>query len=563
MLRALQVENIALLHKLQLELQPGFTCLTGETGAGKSILLDAVGLLLGSRGSSELVRTGADKGVVEGVLDIPDESSDSVRRLCAEQGIDTDGDQLVISREVFAAGKTVARVNGRIVTVQFLRLLGTFCAHQHGQHDTAVLLRAEEHLALLDAYGGSSLADVKTRYAACHRRLTNAANALKKAESDSKERAQRLDMLAFQIQEITKARIQAGEEDRLRDLRRRLQHAEKLRSATDDVYEKVYEGAPRAPAIADEVYRLAEVTETAMRFDESLEELHGYLETAQVNLAEAADFVRRYRSRQEFAPEELQRVEDRLAVLLPLFRKYGETSSAVLEYLRRAREEQEQLLRHEETIANLTAERASANEELQAAAHDLTAVREFCAVSLEDKLTAELSLLMMPNVRLGMRLTPTSPGPLGADDAELLISANQGEAQKSLAKIASGGELSRVMLALIQVLSGGASVPTLIFDEIDAGISGRAAQAVAERVAHLGSRHQVLCVTHLPQMACYASHHLLIDKRIDGERTFTTVKPLSAEERVDEIAKMISGEIITETTRSHAREMLRRGARPL
>ncbi len=563
MLRALQVENIALLHKLQLELQPGFTCLTGETGAGKSILLDAVGLLLGSRGSSELVRTGADKGVVEGVLDIPDESSDSVRRLCAEQGIDIDNDQLVISREVFAAGKTVARVNGRIVTVQFLRLLGTFCAHQHGQHDTAVLLRAEEHLALLDAYGGSSLAEVKARYTACHRRLTNAMNALKQAESDSKERAQRLDMLTFQIEEITKARIQAGEEDRLRELRRRLQYAEKLRSATDEVYEKVYEGDPRTPAIADEIYRLAEVTETAMRFDESLGELHGYLETAQVNLAEAADFVRRYRSRQEFAPEELQRVEDRLAVLLPLFRKYGETSAAILEYLRQAQEDRERLLRHEETIANLTAECASASGELQTAAHDLTAVRESCATSLEDELTAELSLLMMPNVRLSMRLTPTSPGPLGADDAELLISANQGEAQKPLAKIASGGELSRVMLALIQVLSGGASVPTLIFDEIDAGISGRAAQAVAGRVAHLGRRRQVLCVTHLPQMACYASHHLLIDKRIDGDRTFTTVKSLSAEERVDEIAKMISGEIVTEITRSHAREMLRRGAHSL
>ncbi len=563
MLRALQVENIALLHKLQLELQPGFTCLTGETGAGKSILLDAVGLLLGSRGSVELVRTGADKGVVEGVLDIVGEAFDPVRLLCAEQGIDADDDQLVISREVFASGKTVARVNGRIVTVQFLRQLGAYCAHQHGQHDSAVLLRAEEHLALLDVYGGSTLATVKAEYTACHRRLTNATHALRQAESDSKERAQRLDMLAFQIQEITKARIHAGEEVQLRELRGRLQHAEKLRSATDDVYEKVYEGGPRIPAVADEVYRLTGVVETAMRFDQALGELRDYLETAQVNLTEAADFVRRYRSRQDFSPEELQRVEDRLATLERLFRKYGESSSAILEYLEQAREEQERLFRHEETIAHLTEACERAHIELQTAAAALRAVRQSCAAALEDQLTAELSLLMMPNVRLSMRLTPISPGPQGADDAELLISANQGEAQKPLAKIASGGELSRVMLALIQVLSGNASVPTLVFDEIDAGISGRAAQAVAERIAHIGRRHQVLCVTHLPQMACYATHHLLIDKRIDGERTFTTVRLLSEEERVDEIAKMISGEIITETTRSHAREMLRRGARSL
>lgn len=560
MLRALQVENIALLHKLQLELQPGFTCLTGETGAGKSILLDAVGLLLGSRGSAELVRTGADKGVVEGVLDIAGKLFDPLRLLCAEQGIDCEDDQLVVSREVFASGKTVARVNGRIVTVQFLRQLGAYWAHQHGQHDSAVLLRSEEHLALLDAYGGSSLAAVKAEYTACHKRLTSAVHALRQAESDSKERAQRLDMLAFQIQEITNAGIQAGEEDQLRVLRSRLQHAEKLRSATDDVYEKVYEGDSRIPAIADEVYRLTNVVETALRYDESLGELHDYLETAQVNLSEAADFVRRYRSRQDFAPEELQRVEDRMAVLVRLLRKYGETSSAVLEYLERARDEQERILRHEEIMAQLAAERAAADSELQTAAHKLTAIRRSCAAALEEQLTAELSLLMMPNVRLSMRLTPAASGPQGADDAELLISANQGEAQKPLAKIASGGELSRVMLALIQVLSGNASVPTLIFDEIDAGISGRAAQAVAERIAHIGRRHQVLCVTHLPQMACYASHHLLIDKRIDGKRTFTTVRPLTEEERVDEIAKMISGEIISETTRSHAREMLRRGS---
>ncbi|PWI58774.1 DNA repair protein RecN [Sulfoacidibacillus thermotolerans] len=556
MLRALQVQNIALIERLELEVQPGFTALTGETGAGKSILLDAVGLLLGSRASGELVRTGANKGIVQGVFDVSGHFAHAVYELCQAEGIELDEEQLIVSREVSTNGKTTARVNSRIVTVQFLRELGRLLIHQHGQHDSISLLRKEEHLALLDAYGGEELAQAKAAYRDAYINYIEYTKQLHNMEQNQRERVQRLDLLQYQMREIEAVQPRVGEEPELRIEQKKLQYGEKLRAVAEEVYEKLYEGSPRIPAIIDEVYHLHQIVENNIKFDDELKELQEYLQTAQVNLSEAADFVRHYKSQLEFDPERLQQVEDRLATLERIFLKYGETAQDVLAFYQEIESEYEKLLHHEETISDLQERLLQAKQALTEMAQRLSLLRRRVAFALEQALAQELDDLLMPKVQLHLQFTETKPSITGIDDVEILFSPNQGETVKPLAKIASGGELSRVMLALVSVLHASAPVPTLIFDEIDTGISGRAAQAVAERIAHLGRENQVLCVTHLPQMACLATHHLAITKQMEEGRTRTFVRPLSHEERIAEIAKMIGGENVSETTRRQAIEML-------
>ncbi len=556
MLRTLQVQNIALIERLELEIRPGFTALTGETGAGKSILLDAVGLLLGSRASSELVRSGADKAIVQGVFDIDPQHSDAISHLCVSEGIDFEEEQLVVSREVFSSGKTTARVNGRIVTVQFLRELGRMFIHQHGQHDSVALLRKEEHVTLLDAYGGAAVSRAKLDYSIAYTAYIEYTKKLNNMEKSQRERAQRLDLLQYQKQEIDAAGLQPGEEEGLQIEQRRLQHSEKLRTVVDDVYEKLYEGDTRTSAIVGEVYRLQRLVDNSLEFDRDLGELSEYLQTAQVNLSEAAEFVRHYKSRVEFDPNRLQQVEDRLASLVRLFRKYGESTVEILGFYRELERECGQLLNHEETLAELQRQVDQAQRLLLECGEKLSELRQRVADTLEQDLARELEFLLMPKVQLHLQFTATKPMPTGIDNVEILFSANQGEALKPLAKIASGGELSRVMLAITHVLSESSPVATLIFDEIDTGISGRAAQAVAERIAQIAKHHQVLIVTHMAQMACLATHHLTIVKQIEDGRTFTNVQVLTPEQRVDEIAKMIGGENVSETTRRQAGEML-------
>lgn len=556
MLRTLYVQNIALIERLELDIHPGFTALTGETGAGKSILLDAVGLLLGFRASAELVRSGANKAIVQGVFDIEESSDSSIRLLCAKEGIELEEEQLVLTRELLSGGKTTARVNGRIVTVQFLRELGRLCIHQHGQHDSIALMRKEEHLSLLDAYGGEDVVAAKLEYKDVYNTYNDYSKQLQKMELSQRERAQQLDLLLFQKNEIESADLKSGEEEALREEQIKLQHSEKLRTIVDEVYQKLYEGDARSSAIADEVYRLSHNVANAVHYDTGLTELQDYLQTAQVNLAEAIEFSRHYLSSIDSDPLRLQFVEDRLMTLMHLFRKYGENTEDVLAFYAEIDRECDQLVHHDETLAALQAKVDHFAKKVEESGKRLSDLRLHVARNLEQALANELGFLLMPKVQLHLQFIQTKPTASGMDDVEIMMSANQGEALKPLAKIASGGELSRVMLAIVHVLSECSPVPTLIFDEIDTGISGRAAQAVAERIAHIAQKHQVLTVTHMAQMASLATHHLAIAKDMDDGRTFTHVKNLTFQERVDEIAKMIGGENVTETTRNQAKEML-------
>lgn len=558
MLRMLQVSQLALIDSLTLQLEDGFTCITGETGAGKSLLLDAVGLLLGARARTELVREGARQAEVQGLFECTNPSAELVDCL-AQFGAQVEEGQLVITREVTATGRTVARVNGRITTVQALRQIGEHLVHQHGQHDTTALLQRDLHLGLLDAFGQETVRGPREAYAAQFAQWQSARADLKRAQSDERERERRIDALRFQIDEIEAVRPKPGEEDRLRALRARLQYAERLRVAVDDVYERVYEGDSRTPAILGELHRLGEVVRGAERYDANLLDLVGYLETARVNLTEAADYVRRYRDEVAFDPDRLQKLEDRLAAIERLLRKYGHTTADVLAHLLEARTEHEQLLHHDEVVAALQTRYKASGVALEALAQSLTDARKAAAAKLEAALAEALAGLQMKNVCVSLAFTACPPAANGCDEVEFLFSANPGEAPKPLARIASGGELSRVMLALIDVLSDQGTVGTLIFDEIDSGISGRAAQAVAQRIARLAQSRQVLCVTHLAQTASVASHHLVIEKSVQSGRTLTSLRALESDGRVLELARMQSGERVTDAALQHASEMLRMG----
>ncbi|MCY0875272.1 MAG: DNA repair protein RecN [Firmicutes bacterium] len=561
MLRMLQIRQLALIEALTLTIENGFTCLTGETGAGKSILLDAVGLLLGARASSDLVRKGADKAYVEGLFDWPEQKMPvSLVSLLEDIGIECLDQQLVVAREVSASGKTVARVNGRMVTAQVLRQIGEHLVQQHGQHDSTSLLRKEVHLGLVDAYGGFEVASAFSAYQTAYQAYAQTRRDMVAAHRDDRERERRLDSLRFQIQEIETVRLKAGEEERLRALRNKMQYNERLRSAVDDVYLHLYEGDQRTPAILTELHRLLDELVAAARYDPGLQELHEYINVAQVNLTEAVDFVRHYKDENDFDPARLNRLEDRLAAIERLLKKYGDSSQEILSYLETIKTEVDQLEHHVEVLAELQQRHDQAQEQLQQAGDRLSAVRLQAAQNLERELVGALESLLMPAVRFVISFQRVAPSSTGLDDVEILFSANRGEDPKPLAKIASGGELSRTMLAFIDVLSEHTPVSTLIFDEIDTGISGRAAQAVAQRMRHLAKTRQVLCVTHLPQMASLASHHLLIEKQSDDHRTHTLVHVLDDEGRVRELARIISGDQITTTTMDHAREMIKMGA---
>ncbi len=558
MLRELQIRNLALIESLNLHLDHGFTCLTGETGAGKSILLDAVGLLLGVRASAQWVRTGTDKAIVEGAFDLSDEAIRDLSILFEKQGIDMVDDQIILSRELFSTGKTVARLNGHLVTVQLLRDIGHHILHQYGQHDSTLLLRKEEHISLLDRFAHEDIASYKDVYKTAYNAYRAAKQALLEAEQGEKERAQRIDQLDFQIKEIEQARVKLGEEEKLTVLRNRLHFAERLQSASEAVYQHVYEGSGRDKvSILAILYDLLHEVGQAQEYDQTLSELYEYLEVARVNLSEAAEFARKYREDIDFQPQRLQKVEDRLATLERLFRKYGENEERVLLYEKQAQEELTNLLHHDEWIERRRQDVDSSYEQLQIAAQELSQKRHNAAVRLKEALQKELLDLMMPNVTLCIDIQKVNFRSDGADDVEILLSANPGEVLKPLAKIASGGELSRIMLAFAQVLIADSPIDTMIFDEIDTGISGRAAQAVAQKLTKIASHMQVLCVTHLPQMASAAQHHLFIEKIIQDDRTRTVVHTLSKQERITELARMMNGENITEKAKANALEMLK------
>lgn len=573
------IENFALIDRLRLAFGAGLNVLSGETGAGKSIILDALQAALGGRTSADVIRTGAERAVIEAVFDLGHQPG-RVQAL-AEMGVDVGEDNLlVVHREVQRAGRARITLNGRSATAAMLRDACDGLCDLHGQHEHQSLLQPEKHLDLLDQYGGSLLTragkplEVLDQFAGdellglrrtvgrLHQGLSAIAGELAGLLGDDRDRARRLDLLRFQLEELDAARLRDGEEEELEAELRLLAHAEKLRRAAEEGYTLLHEGTPRQAPAVDLIGKVSSDLADATRHDPSLQQVVELLETAGAHLREATHFLADYRERVEVDPARMADVEERLRQISGLKRKYGDTVAEMLAYRDEVQRELHRLQSSQDLVAELKERQALLGREAIATAERLTAARQAAAAELSARVSAELADLGFAQGQFSAGLhRPTAGhwsevGPRGWDRVEFLFSPNVGEPPKPLIKIVSGGEMSRIMLALKTILARVDNVQTLVFDEIDSGISGRAAQAVAEKLATIARDRQVLCVTHLAQVAAMADNHFRIDKEVTVGRTATRVDELDAEGRTLEIARMMGGVELTRLTMEHARELL-------
>jgi len=566
MLTELHIENFALIDRLTVAFAPGLNILTGETGAGKSIVIDAINVLLGERAGTELVRTGAPRAVLQAVFDLS--KAPHLLPALAELGIEPEDSVIIFSREVAREGRNLARINGRTCPVAVIRQVGDLLVDLHGQHEHQSLLREEHHIAFLDALGDADFLLTKAEVAELVRRRGELLRELHELQTGDRDRLRAIDLLTFQVEEIEKATLAPCEEEELTAERNRLANAEKLHEAASGAYQLLYEGNEGRSvldALGDAETQLAGLT----RFDESLVPLVAALGAASVQIADACRELADYREGAQFDPERLNEIEERLALLGALKRKYGETIPAVLDYLAEKRAELDRLARHEERTDEIVFEIGQVEKALAERALRLSAARAALAERLAADVQAELTQLGMPKAvfRIDLARQPREDGlPVGderiavtsqgIDVVAFHISANPGEPPRPLAKIASGGELSRIMLALKAVSARGAGVPTLIFDEIDTGIGGRTAEVVGEKLARVARGAQVISVTHLAQLAFYADRHFLLEKETDGERTVSRMRELSGGELVEELSRLQAGGRVTDAVRDHVKSVL-------
>ncbi|MGC9361108.1 MAG: DNA repair protein RecN [Anaerolineae bacterium] len=567
MLRRLSIRNLAVIEALDLELAPGFTVLTGETGAGKSIIVDAVGLVLGGRASSEVIRTGCEETLVEAVFDAADLPDEVLAELRGDGLVEEGSCRITLTREVSRERRNASRLGGHTIRAQQMQVLGQYLVDIHGQGDQLSLLQVRNHVDLLDRFG--DLGDLRTEFAARARELEALRRELEAIREDSRALAQREDLLRYQVNEIEAARLRLGEEQELLQERHVLANAEQLMEQSAEAYQLLATGRGRGSAL-DQLGLAVKTLQALARIDGSLDQVSSMLETAYYQVEDVAHRLRDYRERVEFDPSRLVAVEDRLMLLATLKRKYGESIEQILSYGERAARELHGLEHREEHAEELAKRETTLLQELSELGTRLSDARREAAKELAAAVLAELADLEMGRARFAAEITwsedvdgiPVGDARYawtrrGLDRVEFLISANPGEGLRPLAHTASGGETSRLMLALKNVLSAADPTATLIFDEVDAGIGGRAGAVVGAKLASLADRHQVLCVTHLPQIAACAQHHIRVDKALEEGRTVSTARTLSPEERVDELAVMLSG-AVTEASRQSARELLER-----
>lgn len=547
MLRLLHIENIAVIEQADILFEDGFNVMTGETGAGKSIVIDAISAILGERAYRDMIRTGKTKASVRAVFDrIPSFP------WFADNGIPYE-DEITIQREIYSDGKNLCRVNGLPVSVGVLRQLGIRLINIHGQHDSAALFDENYHLSFLDGYACNEA--LLEGYGEKYRAVQSLKREIEHLSMDESEKLRRMETLRYQIEEISRAELKIGEDEALESKRKLAQNAEKLSDGLRDAA-----GCLDGDTDTDGASELLSQAERALskltRFDDSFAELHELVSDLMYRTQDAAEQVKDRLYTLSYSGEELERLEERLDIIYRLRRKYGATCEDILTYLQRAKSELDEIEFADERMEQLKKKLEKAEREANAAALTLREARKKASLSLTERVLKELSDLDMKKVRFDCRFEETELSPLGADAVAFYMSANLGEAMKPLNKVASGGELARIMLALKNVLAERDRVPTLIFDEVDTGVSGRAAQHVAEKLKAVSENKQVLCVTHLPQLAAMADTHFRIAKEERDGRTFTTVTPLDFEGRKQELARIIGGANITETTLQSAAEML-------
>jgi DNA repair protein RecN (Recombination protein N) len=556
----LRVENYAVIDTLAVEFAPGLNLLTGETGAGKSILIDALSLLLGEKAFAEAIRHGAEKAVVSGVFEVEEQA---LRRILEENGIEPEGAQILVKREIAAGGKGRVFVNNQPATVALLRQLAPALASIHAQNENILAFDAAARLALLDTYAANDLNDLGTKYAA----WSAVRDRIAEFERDEKERLRMVDLWSFQKKEIESARLETGEDQKLEADKRILANAEKLYTAAKAAYELLYEAD--ASVLAGLSGARKHFEELA-RFDPKFQESVTALAAAKAAIEDASATARDYAEGIDASPERLAQVEDRLALLDRLKRKYGGSVDEVIAYGETVAHKLNEIENREEMLRELKKQADTAAGQYLIAAQSASKKRYSAAPELQKLVEAEVNQLAM---KAQFKIEVSGSDELenwtatGFDTVAYLISPNPGEPLRPVEQIASGGELSRVMLALkASVESGkkskasGAAQRTLVFDEIDTGIGGRAAEAVGKKLKTLARSNQVLCITHLPQIASFADHHYLIEKSESGGRARTTVRRLSAEERTEEIARMLSGAKLTQTSRQHAEQLLKANA---
>ncbi len=560
MLLEISIRNFALIDNVRLTLSPGLNVLTGETGAGKSIIIDAVELALGGRASADMVRTGAERAVVDVVFDIMD--TPGLGRRLEEMGLGEASDPtLVVSREVPVDGRAACRINGRTVNLGTLREITERLIDIHGQHEHQSLLRPERHVDLLDAFGGEEAGALRAEVAEAHRAWQKTLDEMRCLAGDERDRARRMDLLRFQAEEIERAKLTEGEELELQNERRLLANAEKRHAAAALAYTCLYAGEGGGPSSAhDQLGRALGALEEIASVDATAAPMLEAVRQAALQLDDVSRDVRQYRDAVFFDPARLAEVESRLDLIGGLKRKYGSSVAEILAFGRAAREELERLENSAEFLAELEARAGRERAALDAAAARLGDLRREVAKDLARAVEASLGDLGMKKTRFEVSFEPEDPpGPRGAEKVEFLFSPNPGEPPKPLSRIGSGGETSRVMLALKAILAEADEISTMIFDEIDTGVGGGAAQAVGEKLAAIALVRQVVCVTHLARVASLADSHHFILKETAGGRTQTKVKTLAADERVEEVARMLAGHPPTPITLAHAKEMLEQG----
>lgn len=550
MLTELNIKNFAIIDSLNITFEKGFNVLTGETGAGKSIIVDAVELVLGGRASSEMIRSGCEEAVVEAAFDISDVTG--VNGRLGEMGIEAD-DTLLVRRIVSVSGKNKVFINGAMATISMLSDVGEFLVDIHGQHEHQTLFKVERHIDVLDDY--AAVGQLRVEMAGIFSDLNKKRGEIESLKASEADKEKRLDLLRYQSDEIEKAALTAGEEEELTEERRLLSNAEKLYESSNTALELLYSQSGSALELIKKA--ASKVTDISI-IDDSMKVTLDAVTSASAEIEDAAMSLRDYLGRISFDPERLNGIEERLDIIGRLRRKYGNTVSDVLKYKEEVDAELEGIEKAEERISELEKDIKGLRDRGLKTGETLTAKRGKAAADLKNKVEKELADLGMKKALFEARMERLPDiSSKGIDRVEFLLSSNPGEAPKPLSKIASGGELSRIMLALKKVMAGPSGVQTMIFDEVDAGIGGGVAEIVGRKLREVAEGRQVLCITHLAQIAAMADLHYAVSKGEEKGRTVTMVSRLTGSKRVDEVARMLGGITITEATRKHAEEMLK------
>lgn len=552
MLQSLSIKQFAIIDTLDIQFSDGLTVLSGETGAGKSIIIDAIGQLIGMRASSEFVRHGEKKAIIEGIFDI-DDAKDAIRQL-ETLGIDINEDFLIVKREIFSSGKSICRINNQTVTLQDLRQVMQSLLDIHGQHETQSLLKQKYHVELLDRYADGEYIKELQQYAQSYEQHQEKIKELEALESADQALLQRLDLMKFQYDELKEAQLKEGEIEQLEIDIKRIQNSENLSLALNAAYVTLTD----EHAITDRLYTLSsELQNVNQILPETFEKLKEEVDQFYYTLEDAKHQIYEEINQTEFDEQYLNELESRMNLLNNLKRKYGKDISDLMIYQEKIADEINKIENYEESTSKLREEIQQLSQQVQEDGEKLTKARKIVARQLRDRIVNEIQYLQMKDANLEISFKPyETPQKDGLERIEFLISPNKGEPLKSLNKIASGGELSRIMLALKSIFVRAHGQTAILFDEVDSGVSGQAAQKMAEKMKDIASVIQVICISHLPQVASMSDHHLYISKHEKDDRTTTTVRELTGDARIDEIARMISGATVTELTRENAKEMI-------